>query len=121
MCVKINDKVRDLHITTRKPYVDYDVVFDEETLAQFCLVVSAYYGEVKPALLCLYPGMAQEDLLLCYLYLLGMENKQIAVVRQREYSTVRKQAGELKRRLGIEESVRDYVLGVAGVEEFVEE
>ena len=121
VCVKINDKVRDLHITTRKPYVDYDVVFDEETLAQFCLVVSAYYGEVKPALLCLYPGMAQEDLLLCYLYLLGMENKQIAVVRQREYSTVRKQAGELKRRLGIEESVRDYVLGVAGVEEFVEE
>ena len=121
VCVKINDKVRDLHITTRKPYVDYDVVFDEETLAQFCLVVSAYYGEVKPALLCLYPGMAQEDLLLCYLYLLGMENKQIAVVRQREYSTVRKQAGELKRRLGIEESVRDYVLGVAGVKEFVEE
>lgn len=121
VCVKINDKVRDLHITTRKPYVDYDVVFDEETLAQFCLVVSAYYGEVKPALLCLYPGIAQEDLLLCYLYLLGMENKQIAVVRHREYSTVRKQAGELKRRLGIEESVRDYVLGVAGVEEFVKE
>ena len=121
VCVKINDAVRDLQITTRKPYTSYRLNFDEETLAQFGQVVSAYYGEVKPALLCLYPGIAQEDLLLCYLYLLGMENKQIAVVRQREYSTVRKQAGELKRRLGIEESVRDYVLGVAGVEEFVEE
>ena len=121
VCVKINDAVRDLQITTRKPYTSYRVNFDEETLAQFGQVVSAYYGEVKPALLCLYPGIAQEDLLLCYLYLLGMENKQIAVVRHREYSTVRKQAGELKRRLGIEESVRDYVLGVAGVEEFVEE
>ena len=121
VCVKINDAVRDLQITTRKPYTSYRVNFDDETLAQFGQVVSAYYGEVKPALLCLYPSIAQEDLLLCYLYLLGMENKQIAVVRQREYSTVRKQAGELKRRLGIEESVRDYVLGVAGVEEFVEE
>ena len=119
VCVKINDAVRDLQITTRKPYTSYRVNFDDETLAQFGLVVSAYYGEVKPALLCLYPNIAQEDLLLCYLYLLGMENKQIAVVRQREYSTVRKQAGELRRRLGIEESVRDYVLGVAGVEEFV--
>ena len=119
VCVKINDAVRDLQITTRKPYTSYRVNFDDETLAQFGLVVSAYYGEVKPALLCLYPSIAQEDLLLCYLYLLGMENKQIAVVRQREYSTVRKQAGELRRRLGIEESVRDYVLGVAGVEEFV--
>lgn len=119
VCVKINDAVRDLQITTRKPYTNYRVNFDDETLAQFGLVVSAYYGEVKPALLCLYPSIAQEDLLLCYLYLLGMENKQIAVVRQREYSTVRKQAGELRRRLGIEESVRDYVLGVAGVEEFV--
>ena len=58
---------------------------------------------------------------MCYLYLLGMENKQIAVVRHREYSTVRKQAGELKKRLGIEESVRDYVLRVAGVEEYVDE
>ena len=120
VCVKINDAVRDLQITTRKPYTSYRVNFDDETLAQFGQVVSAYYGEVKPALLCLYPSIAQEDLLLCYLYLLGMENKQIAVVRQREYSTIRKQAGELKRRLRIEESVRDYVLGVAGVEEFVE-
>ena len=120
VCVKINDAVRDLQITTRKPYTSYRINFDDKTLAQFGLVVSAYYGEVKPALLCLYPSIAQEDLLLCYLYLLGMENKQIAVVRQREYSTVRKQAGELKRRLGIDESVRDYVLGVAGVEEFVE-
>lgn len=121
VCVKINDMVRDLHITTRKPYSSYHVNLDDETLAQFGQVVSAYYSEVKPALLCLYPGMAQEDLLLCYLYLLGMENKHVAATRQREYSTVRKQAGELKRRLGIEESVRDYVLHVAGVEEFVEE
>ncbi len=121
VCVNINDAVRDLQITTRKPYTSYRVNFDDETLAQFGRVVSAYYGEVKPALLCLYPSIAQEDLLLCYLYLLGMENKQIAVVRHREYSTVRKQAGELRRRLGIEESVRDYVLRVAGVEEFVEE
>lgn len=121
VCVKINDMVRDLHITTRKPYSSYHVNLDDETLAQFGQVVSAYYSEVKPALLCLYPGIAQEDLLLCYLYLLGMENKHVAATRQREYSTVRKQAGELKRRLGIEESVRDYVLHVAGVEEFVEE
>ena len=120
VCVKINDAVRDLQINTRKPYTSYSVSFDNETLAQFGLVVSDYYGEVKPALLCLYPNIAQEDLLLCYLYLLGMENKQIAVVRQREYSTVRKQAGELKRRLGIDKSVRDYVLEVAGVEELVE-
>ena len=120
VCVIIIDAVRDLQITTRKPYTSYCVNFDGETLAQFGLVVSAYYGEVKPALLCLYPSIAQEDLLLCYLYLLGMENKQIAVVRQREYSTVRKQAGELKMRLGIDESVRDYVLNVAGVKEFVE-
>ena len=121
VCVKINDAVRDLQITTRKPYTDYSVNFDDETLAQFGLVVSSYYGAVKPALQCLYPSIAQEDLLLCYLYLLGMENKQIAVVRHREYSTVRKQAGELKKRLGIEESVRDYVLRVAGVEEYVDE
>ena len=121
VCVKINDMVRDLHITTRKPYSSYHVNLDDESLAQFGQVVSAYYSEVKPALLCLYPGIAQEDLLLCYLYLLGMENKHVAATRQREYSTVRKQAGELKRRLGIEESVRDYVLHVAGVEEFVEE
>lgn len=121
VCSKINDMVRDLHITTRKPYSSYHVNLDDETLAQFGQVVSVYYSEVKPALLCLYPGIAQEDLLLCYLYLLGMENKHVAATRQREYSTVRKQAGELKRRLGIEESVRDYVLHVAGVEEFVEE
>ncbi|MBR5720041.1 MAG: hypothetical protein IKX38_03420 [Bacteroidales bacterium] len=120
VCVKINGLVRDLHITTRKPYSYYHIILDDETIAQLSEVVTVHYGELKPALQCLYPGIGHEDLLLCYLYLLGMENKQIAVVRQREYSTVRKQAGELKRRLGIDESVRDYVLNVAGIEDFVE-
>lgn len=116
VCTKINALVRDLHITTRKPYSHYHISLDNETIAQLSEAVTAHYGELKPALQCHYPGIGHEDLLLCYLYLLGLSNKQIAVLRQRDYSTVRKQAKELMGKLRIDETVREYVLRVGGIE-----
>lgn len=116
VCTKINGLVRDLHITTRKPYSHYHINLDKETIAQLSEAVTVHYGELKPALQCLYPGIGHEDLLLCYLYLLGLSNKQIAVLRQRDYSTVRKQAKELMGKLRIDETVREYVLWVGGIE-----
>ena len=115
VCAKINGLVRDLHITTRKPYSHYHISLDDDTIAQLSEVVTVHYGELKPTLQCLYPGISHEDLLLCYLYLLGLSNKQIAVLRQRDYSTVRKQAKELMGKLRIDETVRDYVLGLVGI------
>lgn len=116
VCTKINALVRDLHITTRKPYSHYHISLDNETIAQLSDAVTVHYGELKPALQCHYPGIGHEDLLLCYLYLLGLSNKQIAVLRQRDYSTVRKQAKELMGKLRIDETVREYVLRVGGIE-----
>lgn len=116
VCVKINSLVRDLNITTRKPYSHYHISLDNETITQLSEAVTAHYGELKPALQCHYPGIGHEDLLLCYLYLLGLSNKQIAVLRQRDYSTVRKQAKELMGKLRIDETVREYVLRVGGIE-----
>ena len=116
VCTKINALVRDLHITTRKPYSHYHISLDNETIAQLSEAVTAHYGELKPALQCHYPGIGHEDLLLCYLYLLGLNNKQIAVLRQRDYFTVRKQAKELMGKLRIDETVREYVLRVGGIE-----
>jgi tetratricopeptide (TPR) repeat protein len=116
VCTKINALVRDLHITTRKPYSHYHISLDNETIAQLSEAVTAHYGELKPTLQCHYPGIGHEDLLLCYLYLLGLSNKQIAVLRQRDYSTVRKQAKELMGKLRIDETVREYVLRVGGIE-----
>ena len=121
VCVKINSLVRDLHITTRKPYSHYHISLDNETIAQLSEAVTAHYGELKPALQCHYPGIGHEDLLLCYLYLLGLSNKQIAVLRQRDYSTVRKQSKELMGKLRIDETVREYVLRVGGIEGVAEE
>ena len=116
VCVKINSLVRDLNITTRKPYSHYHISLDNETIAQLSEAVTVHYGELKPALQCHYPGIGHEDLLLCYLYLLGLSNKQIAVLRQRDYSTVRKQAKELMGKMRIDETVREYVLKVGGIE-----
>ena len=116
VCTKINALVRDLHITTRKPYSHYHISLDNETIAQLSEAVTAHYGELKPALQYHYPGIGHEDLLLCYLYLLGLSNKQIAVLRQRDYSTVRKQAKELMGKMRIDETVREYVLRVGGIE-----
>ena len=59
------------------------------------------------------PSLKQSDLTLCHLFLMGLGEGEIAALRSRTYSGIKKQNESLQEKLGVKGSVAEYVLRVA--------
>ena len=114
VCQIINGQLRNLNITTKVKYSDYHKIgLNEATIVELGEAVAKHFCEFKPKLLSLYPAIKPEELLQCYLYLLGLKDKQIAVLRQCNYSTVFRQTKKLQNKLKADLPLPDYIRQLA--------
>ena len=109
ICRKINDSVRSLHITARNSHEKY-VSFTEEDAAALKAAVLKHYGNFESVLMGKYPKLSNDDLQLCQLYLMGLDERQIAVLQNKSYSAIKKRANTLKGLLGLDENLSAYLL-----------
>ncbi|MBQ3843699.1 MAG: hypothetical protein II817_01810 [Bacteroidales bacterium] len=97
VCRKINDTICDIPASARSRYSDYTYVkLDEETIVSLGEAVTKHFPNLKIWLISNNIKLKKDDLLLCYLYLLGLNNSQIALLRQCNFATVCRQAKRLK-------------------------
>ena len=97
VCRKIIDMICDIPISARSNYSDYpNIKLDEETAVNLGEVVTKHFPNLKPRLLASNVYLKKDDLLLCYLYLLGLNNSQIAIIRRCSFSTIYRQEKRLK-------------------------
>ena len=59
------------------------------------------------------PGLKQGLLSLCHLHLLGLNESEIAALKNLSYSAIKKQNESLQRKLGVKEDIASYIMGVA--------
>ena len=98
VCRKINEMICDIPVSSRCNYSDYpNVRLDEETIVGLGEAVTKHFPNLKTRLLSNDTNLKKDDFLLCYLYLLGLNNSQIALLRQCNFSTVFRQAERLKK------------------------
>ena len=109
VCVRINDSVRNQHITARNSSRK-SVPFSESDAVELGKAILTHYNDFESLLLGKYPKMSKDDLQLCQLYLLGLDERQIAVIQCKSYSAIKKRANTLKELLGINESLSSYIL-----------
>ena len=109
VCLKINDSIRNIHITAREG-TRANVVLSEEDAVSLREAVLRHYANFESVLLSKYPKMSQNDLRLCQLYLLGLDERQIAVLLCKTYSAIKKRANVLKESMGITGSLSAYIL-----------
>ena len=109
ICQKINDCIRSQNITVRNS-AKHNIVFTEEDAAALKASVLRHYPNFESVLLSKDATMSGDDLQLCQLYLLGLDERQIAVLQYKSYSAIKKRANMLKALLGIEESLQTYIL-----------
>ena len=112
ICLKINDSIRGQIITARNSHEKY-VAFTEEDAAMLKSAVLKHYENFEMVLLGKYPKLSQSDLQLCQLYLLGLDERQIAVLQNKSYSAIKKRANTLKNTLGLNESLPSYLLKIS--------
>ena len=109
ICRKINNSVRSLHVTARDGSRKNVALCDEDAVALREAVLS-HYPSFESVLMGKNPKMGKNDMLLCQLYLLGLDERQIAVLQCKSYSAIKKRAKALEKSLGIDEKLSDYLL-----------
>ena len=112
VCRSIMDSIGDLHLSARSSYGEYHHVrLDEATGVALGEAVARHFPNFKTQLTALFPKMDRKDLQMCYLYLLRMNNQQIAVLQQCHNSTIHRRAEQmqkaLKTNIPLHEFVRD--------------
>ena len=114
VCKRINDLLHGRHITTRDTsYQHDDITLKEKDFKQLREAVERHFEGFDAALLGRCPSLKHHDLTLCHLYLMGLSEGEIAALRSRTYSGIKKQNESLQEKLGLDEDVAEYVLRVA--------
>ena len=98
VCRKINDTICDIPASARSNYSNYTYLkLDDVTIIELGEAVTKHFPNLKTRLISNDIKLKKDDLLLCYLYLLGLNNSQIALLRQCNFATVCRQANRLKK------------------------
>ena len=85
----------------------------DEDFEQLGTAVEKHYEGFDNMLLSQCPSLKQGLISLCHLHLLGINEREIAVLKNVSYSAIKKQNESLQEKLGVEENVAEYVLKVA--------
>lgn len=114
ICQRINELLHGKHITTRDTSFKHEAIaLKEEDYKQLKEAVERHYADFDNALLSRCPSLKQSDLTLCHLHLMGLGEGEIAALRSRTYSGIKKQNESLQEKLGVKEDIASYIMGVA--------
>lgn len=100
VCKRIKSMVKTIGISPRINCADYSQMkLDQETIAILEETIEKYFHNYKHNILSLNPRLNNSDMLLCNLYLLGLNNNQISVLTQTHYSTIFRKTKKLEETL----------------------
>ena len=112
VCKDIISKVVHLNLSVRDDYFTYDLALSDDVVAGLHSAVLKHNENFDTVLLSKCPDLNHNDLLLCYLLLLGLNEKQIAVLRNRTYSAIKKQIVKIERQLSIKINLSDFIISI---------
>jgi hypothetical protein len=114
VCVHINNMVCNIAVSSRYNYSDYPHInLTENHITELNEAVTKYFPNFKAKLLYKNAKLKKEDLLLCYLYLVGLKDQQIALLRKCNYSTVYRQVTRLKKAFGVNDDLAIFIKNIA--------
>lgn len=113
ICQRITKSLQGIHITARNTLELY-VSFTNADAAALRDAVSRHYRSFDTILTSKFPKMSDNDLLLCHLLLLGLNEKQVSVLMCKSYSTVKKHINKLEKALKIRKKLADFILKTSG-------
>ena len=113
ICQSILNKLSGKNITTRENAYELGIALKDEDFEQLRIAVEKHYEGFDNMLLSQCPGLKHGHLALCHLHLLGINESEIAALKNVSYSAIMKQNESLQEKLEIKDSVAKYVLIVA--------
>lgn len=112
VCQTVIKSIEELHLSARDNYYKYDKVLSVDIITELHASVIKHSKGFDDILLQRSPKLKSNDLLLCYLLSLGLNEKQIAILRNRTYSAIKKQIYKIERLLKINIPLSKYVIKI---------
>ncbi|MBR4468893.1 MAG: hypothetical protein IKS53_05600 [Bacteroidales bacterium] len=113
ICQHILNDARNQHITTRDVAHELGIALKDKDFEQLGEAVEKHYEGFNHELLSQCPSLKSGLLSLCHLHLLGLNESEIAALKNLSYSAIKKQNESLQEKLGVEENVAKYVMRMA--------
>ena len=113
ICQSILNKLSGKNITTRENAYELGIALKDKDFEQLSEAVEKHYEGFDNMLLSQCQGLKHGHLALCHLHLLGINESEIAALKNVSYSAIMKQNESLQEKLEIKDSVAKYVLMVA--------
>ena len=113
ICQHILDKAKSKQITTRDVAHELGIALKDKDFEQLREAVEKHYEGFNHELLSQCPSLKPGLLSLCHLHLLGLNESEIAALKNLSYSAIKKQNESLQERLGVENDVAAYILRMA--------
>ena len=112
VCKEIISMVGQLNLSARDNYYKYNISLSDDIVTDLHSEVLKYYENLDAVLLSKCSDLNNNDLLLCYLLLLGLNEKQIAALRHRTYYAIKKQVRKVEKQLDIKNNLSDYIITI---------
>ena len=114
VCKRIKYEVGSINLSSRVNYSDYpNLKLNDTTIADLDEAITKHFPNFKQRMFSRNPHLKQNDLLLCYLYLIGLKDQQISVLMHYHYSTIFRKAKYLEKSLNINVTLSEYVQKMA--------
>lgn len=120
ICRLIMERVNEGQFKSKVNYLDYkEYALSKEQITALREAVDRHFGQFTIRLSKAYPDLTKSDLSYCCLYLLDLNDADIAALMQRAYSTVSERSRKLKVLFGSEEPLSTILRGLAAEEQFL--
>ncbi|MBR3730011.1 MAG: hypothetical protein IKN08_03755 [Bacteroidales bacterium] len=120
ICRLIMERVNEGQFKSKIDYINYkDSALDKQQLLDLRLAVDRHFGRFTLRLRKTYPSLTNSDLDYCCLYLLGLNDADIAALMQRAYNTVVERDGKLKKIFGNNKPLPLTLASIANEELFI--
>lgn len=117
VCRQILDAVASENIKSTVDMKIYSAIaLTRQQQEQLRMAVERHYGTFAESLKKTYPKLTNDDLNYCRLYLLGLNEVQIAALMQKSYPSVWERADKLKRIFGTDEKIAVFLQSKTEVE-----
>ena len=113
VCQRITRSLQGVHVTARNTAA-LSVSFSDRDAAALREAVWRHYPSFDTLLSSKNPAMREDDLLLCHLLLLGLNDRQISVLMFKSYSAVKKHVIRLEKSLKIQGGLAEFILQITG-------
>ncbi len=114
VCRLIVERVNERQFKAKVDYAIYkDSALDKQQLLDLRLAADRHFNQFTVRLKQAYPKLTNSDLDYCCLYLLGLNDADIAALMQRAYNTVTERSTKLRNVFGSENNISNTLRGLA--------